>query len=248
MVLRSHGIEVAAAASVGLLLIQLVRSLRRDASAAAARAKLLQAQLLRTEDALAIMNRAQHDLNLCQLPPLPEWLSQPPTGWSRCVAALKAIGEGYARFANKASRRKCTLISCFPDDAPQPEKSRVDEVLARHALRVFPELCKMLRNKPGLVLLFLDAPTCATTAALLRAIPELSGCTSRICIPQADPGHYVRQIRGVGCADDLGGDAVTMHLNVCNQRLDQWLSSHRQCPHLQVPVAFFDFESSVYGR
>ena len=37
-------------------------------------------------------------------------------------------------------------------------------------------------------------------------------------------------------------------LNLSNQRLDQWLCTYRCCAGVRVPVAFFDYEASIYGR
>jgi len=238
------------AATSTLVLALLLSRARSRLSNLAARCESIERALQSSQRALAVMNRAQRTLDVCSVPQLQEGAS-PGEGWQRCMAALRAIESGYARFEKDGA--KSTLVSNFMESRPQPQKAEVDALLARHTRRCFPDLVEILSTSPALVLLILDAPTCATVRSLLEALPELSGHGSRIVIPQADPAHYIRQLRGHssgeedGMASDEPAPLATM-LHVRNERLDQWLSSNRRCVGLRVPVAFFDFECSIYGR
>jgi len=250
---------VLAAAAVASVLALLAT--RRRAARLEERCREIEEAHASTQRALSQMNRAQRELDLCALPPLPD-VAVMSTGWKRCAQALLAVEDGYARFDGKRTAPKATLISNFVEARPQPHKAEVDALLARHVLRAFPDLCGLLAASPALVLLILDAPTCCTVGSLLDVIPQLAAHGSRITIPQADPAHYVRQVRGATGEQQQQQqqpeeeDPAAVHasvrtatpLHIRNQRLDQWLSSHRRCAGLRVPVAFFDFEASLYGR
>ncbi|KAJ1625931.1 hypothetical protein T492DRAFT_1122512 [Pavlovales sp. CCMP2436] len=198
-------------------------------------------ELERVSTVLDILSKAQHTLEVCTLPPLPAGFV-PTSGYERCMAALRAGEDGYAQWAVK--RHKCTLVSNFVAESPQ--KFRVDCALGIHVARCFgPQLDAVLTADPKLILLLLDAPNCGTTRALLSSTPELARHATRICIPQADPSHYVLQIRGAANNDVT---AVQHHLlNIRCQRLDQWLASNRSAG-LRVCVFFADFETSIYGK
>ncbi len=240
--------------TTALFAVLLVRE-RRRAILLAAQRKRIEQNLASTQRALTVMNRAQKELRVCQLPELPpSFVSS--SGWERCMAALQAVEQGYARFESKRSGPvKTTLISNFVSERPQAQKAEVDALLARHMLRLFPNLIALLSGTPTLVLLILDAPTLGTVDRLVGAIPQLQAYGSRICIPQADPAHYVQQVRGFSdepqdgrAASEDSTACASLLLHVRNQRLDEWLSSNRRCVGLRVPLAFFDYETSVYGK
>ena len=117
-------------------------------------------------------------------------------GWSRCTDALAMAQAGYASSKGRSSTaHKKLLMSRFDcTRGGGPEKAYIDALLAKHALRVWPDLAASLATSPHLVLLLLEAPSCATTSALVAAIPELREYGSRICIPQGDPSHYAQMI------------------------------------------------------
>lgn len=99
---------------------------------------------------------------------------------------------------------------------------------------------EIFRKQQHLILLLLDAPNIATTRALLTVFPSLAQFSHRICIPQADPQHYSLMI------NDTHTD---LSLNVRSQRLDQWLICNANVrPHLQCPIFFADYETTVYGK
>jgi hypothetical protein len=145
-------------------------------------------------------------------------------------------------------------------------KRDVDLLLAMRAAQVFAggggaegnSLVAQMRADPSLVLLLLEAPCCATTAALFNAMPPLRQHAARICIPQADPRHFaqmvdaplgtiVAPVSGAGEECEDGGGCVAWQLRVSHSRLDEWLSANL-CQGLRVPLAFFDYETSVYGK
>lgn len=215
--------------------------------------------------------------------PVPEPLMEvvPTPGWSRCLEALAAARNAYFHQKRRETRRapkahKKILMSSF--DCARgggPEKRLVDDLLATHATQTFPDLPALLRGAPNLVLLLLEAPSCATTSALVERIPGLRDLGLQICVPQADPAHYAEMIttdmpkradvadlpaeaaaalpvaavaRSAGKPRAAGeGAAASMLLNVRCQRLDQWLTSTASFG-LRVPIFFADYETSVYGR
>ena len=84
---------------------------------AAAQVSALEAQLETAQRALEVMNRAQRGVDRLGLymPPPPPGLVPTP-GWSRCVAALKAVDAGYAKWAGR--EQKTLLISNYDDLLP----------------------------------------------------------------------------------------------------------------------------------
>lgn len=186
----------------------------------------------------------------------------PNRGWSKCAASIDAVDAGYE--AARTRRRRKTdgapaehgqrstgsaaaaasgrvLMSSFDlERGGGEEKARVDALLAGHVAAHLPNLAERLRRDASLLLLLLEAPSCATTAALARAVPALRGLGGRICIPQADPGHYDLMV-------NLPARGVPPMLNVRSQRLDAWLSSSAGLG-LRAAVFFADYETSVYGK
>ena len=184
----------------------------------------------------------------------------PSRGWQRCVASIDAVDSGYEAARQKRRRKNAAepcatpaasrrvLVSAFDlERGGGEEKQRVDALLAAAAAAHLPALGEQMAADPDLVLLLLDAPSCATTAALAVAVPALRGLASRICIPQADPSHYDLMINRHAEPADRQAPRVPPLLNVRWQRLDAWLSSHAGLG-LRVPVFFADYETSVYGR
>lgn len=143
-----------------------------------------------------------------------------------------------------AAACKKLLISNFDvERGGGEEKARVDSLLASQVASLLPRLADELRDDASLVLLLLDAPpACASAAALLRVLPALRAHRGRICIPQADPTHYLAMI---DTAAEVGGGGAP--LNVTAQRLDTWLQANA-ARGLRVPVCFFDYETSIYGK
>ena len=162
------------------------------------------AEISRIRAGLDALTRSQsHDLWI-PIPELPVAITA-NEGWSRCTRGLAFAQAGYT----SSKKRRCTahkklLISRF-DRARGggEEKAYIDSLLAKHVARVWPDLAATLAASPHLVLLLLEAPSCATTSALVAAIPGLRAHGSRICIPQADPSHYAEMIKARESSDGV---------------------------------------------
>ena len=141
--------------------------------------------------AISILSNAQKQkLALSPLPPSPPYTTQTnSTGWIRCKTAMEAVAADYARWRKKRDHKN-VLISAFNQEDPCGWKLKVDQLIASHTSRVFPDLATRLQFDDRLVLLLLEAPSCGTTEALCLAMPSLKGLGHKICIPQADPQHY----------------------------------------------------------
>jgi hypothetical protein len=167
----------------------------------------------------------------------------PTTGWNRCELALKLIDETYLS-KKKRGAYKTELKSSYDlERAGGEEKVRVDALLAKHTAETFDDLAAEMRADSSLVLLLLEAPSCATTQALIAAMPQIRGHCANVCIPQADPAHYRQMVSGVTA--DVQGPPLL--LNVRCQRLDEWLTNNASL-RLHVPVFFADYETTIYGK
>jgi len=198
--------------------------------------------------AVTALSKAQkQDLNLRQLPPAANGLRTCPS-WFKCETAIEAVENSYKKWRLKNHKHKHVLVSAYNSDSSCGWKLRVDNLIATHAKRVFPNLAQQLRDDDNLILLLLEAPNCATTKALLQHMPSLRGVGYKICIPQADPYHYASMISDASQADTNDTSQVPgMYLQIRQQRLDQWLSVNSQMG-LQVAVFFADYECSWSGR
>jgi len=176
--------------------------------------------------------------------------------------ALRHSKKGRCASSQSASgSRKQTLFSRFDLQTGGGQFKRdVDMLLAARAAQVFADnsLAAEMRADPLLVLLLLEAPGCATTAALFSAIPPLRDLADRICVPQADPRHFAQMsgvearcehqpVASAGPEGGAGGGALARQLRVSHQRLDEWLGANCAAG-LRVPLAFLDYETSVYGK
>ena len=126
-----------------------------------------------------------------------------PDGWTRCNEALAGVElmlHDCPAAADADATDQVIISACDVDKLDASgAKQTVDELLARHAKRVFPQLPATLTADPSLVLLLLDAPNILTTMALVKTFPELraGGFAARVCIPQCDPDHYARMVTQV---------------------------------------------------
>ena len=117
--LRGDGTLLLFAACTGLTML-LVRAKQHLAA--------LTSKLERLQDALNVMNRAQRDLHVCAIPEQPDLV--PTAGWTKCMAALQAVEDGYARFAKQKAPGKGVLHSNFVDGQPTADKLAADRLLA----------------------------------------------------------------------------------------------------------------------
>ena len=221
-----------------------------DLAAALEAQQAYETDLATAQKALDVMNRAQRGVdNLGLSVPAPSLHLAPSHGWTRCTEALAAVDAGYARWAGRP--QKTLLISNYEErPGAASTKRHINELIASHLLRLWPELPASLREDDSLALLLLEAPSCETTEALVRAAPALATLGHKIYVPQADPTHYAAMVGGGGGgggAGDRRGSSVAIGLNVRCQRLDEWLCSNAG-RGLQIACCFADFEASVHGR
>jgi len=199
------------------------------------------AEIARLRDSLTLKTFAVAKLCIT-VPNQPPEL-EPTDGWSRCELAIKLIDETY-RSMKKRGAYKTELKSMYDlERAGGVEKVRVDALLAEHATKTFDDLAAVMRADSSLVLLLLEAPNCATTQALVAAMPQMAERCGSICIPQADPKHYRQMVSGA-----TADVPVSPHLlNVRCQRLDEWLTNNASLG-LRVPIFFADYETTIYGK
>jgi hypothetical protein len=180
---------------------------------------------------------------LCITIPIQPPELEPTAGWSRCELALQLIDETYLS-KKKRGAYKTELKSSYDlERAGGVEKVHVDALLAEHAAKTFDNLAADMRADSSLVLLLLEAPSCASTQALVAAMPQMAEHCGNICIPQADPNHYRQMISGA-TADVRVSPLL---LNVRCQRLDEWLTNNASLG-LRVPIFFADYETTIYGK
>ena len=127
----------------------------------------------------------------------------PTQGWLRCVEALAGVEKMLQDFPASPDADSTDQVIISACDVAKltasGPKRTVDELLARHAKRVFPQLPATLTGNPSQIILLLDAPNTLTTKALADTFPELysAGFAARICIPQCDPDHYAKMVTQV---------------------------------------------------
>ena len=247
----------AAAATTALLgaaVALLWRRLIRAEAEAAAAAKEAEAELSTLRMGLDRLSKQQRH-TLCAVPAQPPSLV-PTSGWSACVASIEAVFSGYDSARRRRQRPNAAaaratpdacgriLVSAFDLERGGGEfKARVDALLAKHATTHLGSLADQMASDPSLLLLLLDAPSCATTTALTQALPGLARFGGRICVPQADPSHYDMMVNHQAASSR----SAPPLLNVRWQRLDAWLSSNAG-RRLRCACFFADYETSVYGK
>jgi hypothetical protein len=230
---------VTAGVVTGVVILTWGRRLRKRSCDAAGskHARLLAAAV----DAM-VLGSSKH----ITVPPLHDSLhGEPPTrGWQRCMAAMAGVQsclDDAPDVCDASANDQILASSCTTAKlSASSSKACVDALLAMHALQTFPDLTAEMAADSGFVLLLLDAPNMLTTTALAGVFPALRqpAFAARVCIPQADPGHYALMMET---------EASMLLCNVRFQRLDTWLAANAKLG-LRVPIFFADYETSVYGK
>jgi len=194
--------------------------------------------------------------------------TETPIEWRRCMLALTQFESGYQRRQrlNGTKKKKASGISRTPSQKRQEKtggsssillskfvpstaatlhKATVCALLVARTLQHLPHLVADLQEDPHLILVILEAPNCGTSRALCAALPSLPH--TRICVPQADPTHFLAMTTRNANDNNSNSSEGSMLLNLRAQRLDQWLVANKH-GQLQVALFFADYETSIYGK
>ena len=137
------------------------------------------------------------------------------------------------------------IPSDFPYEnaASTDEKKKVNESIGVALKKLCSgglDLGERLRSNPNEVLVVLDAPSLATSKAVLSMFPTMTQVAHQIIVPQADLLQYFQIISG-------GNGDHDMYIGIRAQRLDHWLCANAKVGFKTI-LFYADFETTFVGN
>jgi len=152
-------------------------------------------------------------------------------------------------FCNKKKKKEDHGYLDIPSDFPYEnaastdEKKKVNESIGVALKKLCSgglDLSERLRSNPNEVLVVLDAPSLATSKAVLSMFPTMAQVAHQIIVPQADVLQYFQMISG-------GNGDHEMYLGLRAQRLDHWLCANAKVGFKTI-LFYADFETTFVGN